>query len=358
LAAGAAVVMVTTSLSGCSSTLGYAAVVNGSVISQSTINQDLASISANKQYVAAIVQQGVGPVAGSTAGTYNKAFVAILLDQQVRYEIIRQDLEAHKALPSSAQVATAKGEVSQAFPSGIYAAFPASYQAVLANQQAESDSFVASATSDLTDSGVTQYYLAHQSDYATEACVRHILLADKGPNDTIDYPASLADAKKVQGLLAAGGDFAALAKQYSKDNQGTDGGSAAQGGMLTGSAPDGCLTTQDLQQLITQFAQSVISLPLNVVSQPVKTQFGYHLIEVTKRSVEPLDTAVTSDIHQRVAGDRLTTLVTSARVKVNPEFGSFDAKVDPTNGQVPGVQPPIVPNLTPTTSTTVPTAGG
>ncbi len=351
-------------LSGCSSTLGYAAVVNGARISQTTLNHELADISANQQYVKLIDQPGgSGPVAGSTTGTYNKSFVALLLDQQIRFEIIRQKLVAAKAVPTAAQVSAAKANVTQAFPTGVYAAFPARYQNLLATQQAEADAFVKAVTPDLTGDALNTYYQSHQGDYATEACVSHILIADKDSTGQLDYTSSLADAKKVKTLLDSGGDFAALAKQYSQDNQGTSGGSAAQGGALQGSAADGCLTTQDLQGLVPEFAQAVVGLGVNQVSDPVKTQFGYHLIEVTKRSVEPLDATVTADIRQRVAGDRLNTSVSQAKVKVNPEFGSFNGKASAT-GQVPGVVPPLVPNVSgaattsTTAATTASTSGG
>jgi foldase protein PrsA len=227
---------------------------------------------------------------------------------------------------------------------------------VLATQQAQADAFVASVTASLTSDAINAYYQAHLSDYATEACVRHILIADKDASGQLDYNASLADARKVKAQLDAGGDFAAAAKQYSQDNQGTTGGSAAQGGVLQGSATDGCLTSADLQQLVTEFAQAVVKLPVNQISDPVKTQFGYHLIEVTSRAIGPLDASVTSDIRQRVAGQELNTLVAKASVKVNPEFGSFDKKAS-ASGQILGVVPPVAPKLT-QSSTAAGTAGG
>ena len=37
-------------------------------------------------------------------------------------------------------------------------------------------------------------------------------------------------------------------------------------------------------QMVREFDTVVFSAPLNVVQGPVKTQFGYHLIEVTRRT--------------------------------------------------------------------------
>lgn len=353
----AAAALVATVVSGCTSTLGYAAIVNGTAISQTQLNNELADISHSPKYVQLINQPGnSGPVAGSGPGTYNKAFVAILLDQQIQFEVIRQKLVASKAMPAAAQIASVKDTVSQGFPTGIYSSFSARYQNQLDLRQAEIDSYVNVATPDLTGNALTQYYQAHLADYATEACVRHILISDKDPSGQLDYTASLADAQKIKAQLDAGGDFAALAKQYSQDNQGTGGGSAAVGGVLTGSAADGCLSTADLQQTVTEFAQAVVSLPVNQISDPVKTSFGYHLIEVTSRASEPLDATVTMDIHRRVAGQRLNALVARAHVKINPAFGTFNNKVN-ANGQITGVIAPIVPNLTTTTTAASSPAG-
>ncbi len=346
--------LVATVISGCNSTLGYAAVVNGTAISQNQLNDELADISHSPKYVQLIDQPGnSGPVAGSGHGTYNKSFVAVLLDQQIQFEVIRQKLVAHKAMPTAAQIASVKDTVSQGFPTGIFSSFSARYQNLLALRQAEIDSYVNIATPDLTGDALTQYYQAHLADYATEACVRHILISDKDATGQLDYAASLADAQKIKSQLDAGGDFAALAKQYSQDNQGTAGGSAAVGGMLTGSAADGCLSTADLQQTVTEFAQSVVALPVNQISDPVKTSFGYHLIEVTSRAAEPLDDTVTMDIHRRVAGQRLNQLVAQARVKINPEFGTFNSKLN-ASGQITGVIPPLVPSLTTSTTASAP----
>jgi parvulin-like peptidyl-prolyl isomerase len=289
-------------------------------------------------------QSGTGGLTGAAPGTYNKAFVAILLNQQVKFELIRQHLVANRALPGPDVLKTARTEIAQQFGQGIFDAFPRRYQQTLISQQAQADAFIAlSSKAPGADDAIRQYYEAHQNDYATEACVRHILVADKDPAGQIDFTASLTTANKLKADIAGGADFAVVAKASSQDNQGPTGGSAAQGGQLTGSATDGCLTTSDLQQLIAEFSAAVLALPLHLVSDPVKTQFGYHLIEVTSRTIEPLDDTVTNDIRQRTASDQLNQLVSQAKIKVSPEFGTFDNKLDKTTGLIPGVVPPLVP---------------
>ena len=69
--------------------------------------------------------------------------------------------------------------------------------------------------------------------------------------------------------IEAGEDFSTVAKEHSNCP------SKAQGGAL-GSFGRG--------QMVQEFDEVVFSAALNQVQGPVKTQFGYHLLEVTARS--------------------------------------------------------------------------
>ena len=84
---------------------------------------------------------------------------------------------------------------------------------------------------------------------------RHILVADE------------ATAKAVVAELAKGGDFAALSTKHSKDP-----GAARSGGDL------GFFKKEDM---VPEFAEAAFGLKSNEVSKtPVKTQFGWHVIQV------------------------------------------------------------------------------
>ena len=85
-----------------------------------------------------------------------------------------------------------------------------------------------------------------------------------------------AQATDIRNQLEKGADFAALAKQYSIDT-----GSKNNGGDL-GWFPHGVM--------VSQFDQAAFSLKVGEISQPVKTQFGYHIIEVlAKDPNHPMD---------------------------------------------------------------------
>ena len=92
---------------------------------------------------------------------------------------------------------------------------------------------------------------------------RHILFAI---NKDIDDAAAKKQADEVLAKLKAGGDFDALAKQYSKDP-----GSASKGGDL-GWAGRG--------QYVKPFEDALFALKPGELSAPVKSEFGYHIIRL------------------------------------------------------------------------------
>ncbi|WP_431027899.1 peptidylprolyl isomerase [Lysinibacillus sp. LZ02] len=108
----------------------------------------------------------------------------------------------------------------------------------------------------VTDEDIQAYY--DQAKYELNA--RHILVETE------------KEAKAIVEELKNGADFAEVAKEKSTD------GSAAEGGNL------GWFT---VGKMVPEFNDAAYALELNTVSEPVKSQFGYHIIEVTdKREVE------------------------------------------------------------------------
>ncbi|GAA0792279.1 peptidylprolyl isomerase [Marinobacterium sediminicola] len=88
------------------------------------------------------------------------------------------------------------------------------------------------------------------------ASARHILVSTE------------AECQALKEQIAAGADFAALAKEHSQCPSGKQGGE---------------LGTFGRGQMVKAFDDVVFSAPINEVQGPVKTQFGYHLLEVTSR---------------------------------------------------------------------------
>ena len=89
-----------------------------------------------------------------------------------------------------------------------------------------------------------------------KASARHIL---------VDTEAKCVELKQQ---IENGDDFAEVAKQHSNCPSGKKGGE---------------LGTFGRGQMVPEFDEVVFSAPIGDVQGPVKTQFGYHLLEVTER---------------------------------------------------------------------------
>lgn len=92
---------------------------------------------------------------------------------------------------------------------------------------------------------------------AKKASARHILVKTKEACDDL------------KNQIAGGADFAELAREHSQCPSGQEGGELGE--FRPG-------------QMVPEFDQVVFSAPVNTVQGPVKTQFGWHLLEVTSRT--------------------------------------------------------------------------
>lgn len=138
-----------------------------------------------------------------------------------------------------------------------------------------------------------------------------------------DSSVLLAIKNKAQAIadsIKAGGDFADFAKRYSSD------GSAANGGDL-GFARRG--------SFVKEYEEVAFSLRENEVSKPVKTQFGYHIIQLVERRGDAVRTRhILFPIEMSKANDdstiaRLTRIRTEAMNGEN--FGSLARKYSEDN---------------------------
>ncbi|MGE6719150.1 peptidylprolyl isomerase [Peribacillus frigoritolerans] len=109
----------------------------------------------------------------------------------------------------------------------------------------------------VTDDEISTYFEDNKDTFAQTEQVEasHILVEDE------------KTAKKVAKELAAGGDFAKLAAEYSTDTETADNG--------------GSLGYFGKGDMVEEFEDVAFDLDKNKVSDPVKTEYGYHIIKVT-----------------------------------------------------------------------------
>lgn len=145
----------------------------------------------------------------------------------------------------------------------------------------------------ITEEEIVSYFEENKADFDQEEQVQasHILVEDE------------ETAKEVKRLLDEGGDFATLAKDYSTD------GAAQYGGDL-GYFGRG--------EMVEEFEAAAFSLAIGEISDPVKTQFGYHIIKVTDRKEA-----------QEATLENSRNLVEEAlkEEKVNAEYGTWLTEV-------------------------------
>lgn len=115
-------------------------------------------------------------------------------------------------------------------------------------------------------------------------------------------------AKEIKEKLKNGGDFAALAKEHSQDP-----GSKDNGGDL------GYFTRG---QMVPQFEEAVFTLNKGDISEPIKTQFGYHLIKVEDRRAKqpPAFEVVKDRILQSMLLQKASQTAVDLRTKAKIEY--------------------------------------
>ncbi len=236
--AGLCTVLLAASLTACASG-GAIATVNGQSISKASFDNKLEG----------------SPAALST------------LQQMVREMLINQYAQKNNIDVTDAQIAAKEDQIKANFP-------PGSWDDMLKSRGlTEADVHSALRTQiiidqavgkgvNVSDAAIKAYFDKNHAQFDVPAQVqaRHILVPD------------LKTAEKVEADLKAGKSFAAEAQQYS-----TDPGSKDKGGELG---------TFRRGQMVPAFDKAAFSQPVGVVGPPVKSPFGYHVIEVEKRTPE------------------------------------------------------------------------
>lgn len=152
-------------------------------------------------------------------------------------------------------------------------------------------------TKDIKEEDIKKYY---DENYKPDIKARHILVADE------------ATAKEVKSKLDAGGKFEDLAKEYSTD------GSAEQGGDLGWFGPGA---------MVAEFEEAAYAAEINAISEPVKSQFGFHIIQVTEKKEKEPYADVKDEMKEKLVASKLSDTET-VQSTLKSELKEADVKIN------------------------------
>ncbi len=330
-----------------------AADVNGTTISQQSINSDVSAIAGSAPYQCYLSSQeylssnGAGslpPVTGAgrteNAGdhpTATSAFVATYLDTEIGHQLVQQAADERNVTVTPSQLADARaayeGQITTVMSSVAQtqnprltcgATVPLTGQEILQTLPAsfvnEQVQFVATASVlqeqlsgvGSSDADLMRYYVRHQSEF-DRVCV------------TVAGYNTQAEAQTAAAKVAFGTPFSQVASQ-------------AQGG------PRGCAPLPVFVSQVPSTA-NLGSLPVNAVSAPISAGGGYLLLQFTSRTPTPFSSAkpyveqAVQEAGSAATQKAITAAERHASVSVDPRYGVW----------VP-VQASVFTPLTPNTS--------
>ncbi|MNH83521.1 Foldase protein PrsA 3 precursor [compost metagenome] len=164
---------------------------------------------------------------------------------------------------------------------------------------------IQSETAKVTDDETKKEFETKKGDF-TVATVRHILIGLTDANGKERKQAdALKLAKEIKAKLDKGADFAELAKKYSEDP-----GSKDKGGLYKDA------TAGDW---VPQFKEKALTLPLNKISDPVETDYGYHIMRVearTEKTFNDLTQEQKDSLKTSVASTKLDDFMQTGLTKI------------------------------------------
>lgn len=169
------------------------------------------------------------------------------------------------------------------------------------------------------DGELEAYYEQNKESYRTGEAVRasHILIPLAPDADPMAVETARARAAALVDELRNGGDFATLAR-----NNSADPGSAAQGGDVGFFARG---------EMVPEFEEAAFGLSIGSISDPVRTQYGFHILKVTEKrdaGYKPF-TEVRADVMNKLGekkvGEVARDAAAAARARIEKEKPADDA---------------------------------
>jgi len=292
--------------SGCASTLSDAATIHyrdstgerTAHVSRATLQDQVSALVGNKQ-LRAVLQRNFA--VGEADTNTDSKLTALWLTQLIRDQAVEAQFNAQRLSLTPDEISAATSTVRQNYTPDVFNKLPKSMRDHLVVGQARIDALLKSCASGRT--------------------VSHILVKTE------------AQAEAALAQLKAGVPFAQVAKDKSIDP-----GSKDSGGLL------GCLSPDLFPPAFQHAAEKA---DFGVVTDPVHTQFGYHLILATHWDPQLANNPQVAQLLQEAAGAELDARLAGLDVHVDPRYGTWGSQPSQSGGRtwaVTAPQPPDVPD--------------
>lgn len=228
-----------------------------------------------------------------TAGIFaDKAIAKKMFEFQTEqramdYVLFPFDTEAQKVSDDEAKAVYEERKNSYVVPASVSLEFIGFDPKLMADEKS------------VTDAEISAYYEQNKAKYRENEQVkaRHILLMLDPNASKEDADKTLKQIKDIAAQIKTADDFAKMAEKYGQD------GTKNSGGDLGWFGKD---------QMVKEFADAAFSLPTGQLSDPVRTQFGYHLIWVDEKKNA-------RDIPLEEVKDSIRSAIAAEKVQVNLE---------------------------------------
>ena len=163
---------------------------------------------------------------------------------------------------------------------------------------------------EVTNDETQAYYTENEEHFVKEETISasHILIKASEDADAEELKSAFEKISKLKDRIDAGEDFAAIAREYSEGPSNVNGGELGEFGH---------------GQMVPPFDRAAFALEVGEVSDPVQTQFGYHLIKLTAKNAN--EKIEYEDIKQQISAyladlkleELMNTYVTDLRQKAD-----------------------------------------
>jgi hypothetical protein len=265
----------------------YAASVNGHDISVAYLYNQLKQWSANRAWVTSFdsanssANGGSGTTVAGSGGpsTYSSTFTADILDTIVEFDIVHDYLEAHGRQPSPDELIAARA-VNEYLRADYWEQFSPALRQFLVEQLADEALLVPRSTDQAT---IRSAYSQIEPYLFSQVCLDEASATTQAAAEVLSFSA------KVNGVTV-------------------------------------CFDQAALEGEPAGFRQAVLKLSPGEVSQPIRVSYGYQVVQLVSRKAPGLSAGVEQVLSAATATSEppaLSRLLSGAKVKVNPEFGTW-----------------------------------